>query len=167
MSAPPPDIEGAYRRYFPLLRGKCRRMLRTDAEAEEVAQDAFLRLVQSGLVRRGAFSDSRQVTAWLYRTSTRLAIDRLRARRTEPFGDAVPQTAAVASAEDSVLARHALQRLAAQLDWEPLAASILCRFDGLSQSEAASVLGCSERTLRRHLSRCDEAIAKFHAEETA
>ncbi len=65
-------LDAAYRRFFPLLRGKCRRLLRTDAEAEEVAQEAFLRLVQSQLLERGGFADFKQVTLWLYRTSTRL-----------------------------------------------------------------------------------------------
>ena len=44
---------------------------------------------------------------------------------------------------------------------------MFCRIDGLSQPEAAAVLGISERTLRRLLSRFDErtlTLRKEHAQ---
>jgi RNA polymerase sigma-70 factor, ECF subfamily len=106
-------LSDAYRRYFPLLRGKCRRMLRTNAEAEEVAQDAFVRLIDWSQKGKGELPDSKQVTAWLYKTSTRLAIDRLRTRRGDTVGtDDEAHVLAIPSAEPMLLARKTLERLA-------------------------------------------------------
>jgi RNA polymerase sigma-70 factor (ECF subfamily) len=148
-------LNDAYRRYFPLLRGKCRRMLRTAAEAEDVAQEAFVRLQESGLLDRGAFGDPKQVCAWLYKTSTRLAIDRLR-RPTLAAIEEAPDCRVTVDEDACLDARRSLFRIAKTADGDALEAAVLCRLDGLGQDEAARVLGCSERTVRRLLARFDE-----------
>src|SRR3954470_8801910 len=76
---PPLDdasFEGCYRRVFPLVLAKCRRMLKGDAEAHDVAQEVFVRLWR----HRELVQDPRALTAWLYRTSTHLVISRARQR---------------------------------------------------------------------------------------
>lgn len=150
------ELNDAYRRYFPLIRGKCRRMLRTTAEAEDVAQEAFIRLSESKLLDKGAFADPKQVCAWLYKTSTRLAIDRLRKPSLHAI-DEVPDTRF--TVDDALDARRRLFRLAAKTTPDALEAAVLCRLDGLGQDEAAKVIGCSERTVRRLLERFDEENA--------
>src|SRR2546423_906525 len=70
------DVEATYRRYFALIREKCRRMLGDFAEADDVAQETFVRLWRTNL-RAG---DRRSVLAWIYKTRTPPAIDRLRGR---------------------------------------------------------------------------------------
>ena len=67
-------FEDCYRRVFPLVLAKCRRMLRGDTEATDVAQEVFARLWQ----QRELVQDPTALTAWLYRASTRLVIDRAR-----------------------------------------------------------------------------------------
>jgi RNA polymerase sigma-70 factor (ECF subfamily) len=59
------------------LFGIAYRMLGSRAEAEDLVQDAYVRWHQSD---RGSI---RNVEAWLVTTATRLAIDRLRALKTE------------------------------------------------------------------------------------
>src|SRR5258705_4681560 len=74
---PPLDdasFEGCYRRVFPLVLAKCRRMLRGDADATDVAQEVLIGLWK----HRELVQDHRALTVWLYRTSTRLVIDRAR-----------------------------------------------------------------------------------------
>src|SRR5438477_9501783 len=72
-------VDAVYRRYFPSIREKCKRMLGDSEESRDVAQETFARLWAAQLPLR----EPNQVVAWIYRTSTRLAIDRLRARRSE------------------------------------------------------------------------------------
>src|SRR5262245_50217898 len=67
-------VIAAYRRFFPILASKCARMLEDPDEARDVAQETFTRLWSERLALR----DATAVTAWLYRTSTRLAVDRYR-----------------------------------------------------------------------------------------
>ncbi|MEO0604463.1 MAG: sigma-70 family RNA polymerase sigma factor [Myxococcota bacterium] len=150
------DVEWAYRKYFPLLRQKCRRMLADPAEAQDVAQEAFTRLWR----RRMDLDDVEAVSRWLYTTSTRLAVDRLRARR--PTSD--PDEVAVALAgvpERVVHARRQLGRIARSLTAQQLEVLVLWRIDGLEQTEIAQLLGLGERTVRRRLRAAEARLARM------
>lgn len=158
---PPTDFDRAYARFLPPIRAKCRRLLGRSHAAEDVAQEAFLRLWKSGTVD----GDPRSVVAWLYRTATRLAIDVLRDRRRND-GDEVSEGAMPCAFDVRayVEARAAIASLAESVPEDELAAAVLCRVDGLPQPEAAAVLGVSERTVRRMLERFDERTRPLRKE---
>jgi RNA polymerase sigma-70 factor (ECF subfamily) len=126
-------------------------LLGSSAAADDVAQEALLRLWKSGPQENG---DPRAVMAWLYRTCTRLAIDVLRDRRRTAGDERDVDTMPCAiDPRACAEARAAIASLADVVPRDELAAAVLCRVDGLSQAEAALVLGISERTLRRMLER--------------
>jgi RNA polymerase sigma-70 factor (ECF subfamily) len=159
-------IPAVYRRLLAPIRAKSRRMLGDSQAAEDVAQEAFVRLLQSRS-ELAADADERALVAWIYRTTTRLALDALRdRRRTAPTEDldAIPCGVGL----DAALgAKAAIQVLGDTTPAEELEAAVFCRIDGLSQPEAAAVLGVSERTVRRLLGRFDErtaAMRKEHAQ---
>jgi DNA-directed RNA polymerase specialized sigma24 family protein len=106
--------------------------------------------------------------AWLYRTCTRLSIDVLRDRKK---GGSLPAdleaTPCGIDPRGCVEARAAIARLAAEVPEDELSAAVLCRVDGLSQPEAATVLGISERTVRRALDRFDERTSSLRKELTS
>jgi RNA polymerase sigma-70 factor (ECF subfamily) len=156
MTTTPADFLEAYGRFLPPVRAKCRRILGRTAAAEDVAQETFLRLWQSG-PRLGTGAETRTIMAWLYLTSTRLALDALREGRrpTVEIGEAEP--ASCASSPDAVAAaRASIVALSGGVPADELEAALLARVDGLSQPEVAAVLGVSERTVRRLLGRFDE-----------
>ncbi len=64
-------------RHLPQVLALARRMLNDAAEAEDVAQDAMLRLWQMA----PRWHEDAPVGAWLYRVAHNLAIDRIRRRR--------------------------------------------------------------------------------------
>jgi RNA polymerase sigma-70 factor (ECF subfamily) len=68
------EFETIFREHFARTVRVVRRVLRCEAEAEEVCAEAFLKLYRSG---PGVLADG-AVGAWLYRVATRSAIDRLR-----------------------------------------------------------------------------------------
>lgn len=110
-------------------------------------------------------SDPRTVMAWLYRTCTRLSIDVLRERhRVDPAEAAVEETPCAVDPVASAEAKAALRALAGAGPTEELESAVLCRVDGLSHPEAALVLGVSERTVRRLLTRFDERSAAARKE---
>jgi RNA polymerase sigma-70 factor (ECF subfamily) len=153
-----PEVDQVWR-YFPLVRAKCQRVLFDAEEAQDVAQETFIRLWKSGL----PLDDVRRVTAWLYRTATRLSIDRLRERVVRQRG--VDSTAYAPDLQRIAESRQLLSRLSTAAPPDELDAAVLDRLDGLSQAEVAEVLGVSERTVRRLLSRFDARVAtlKEHA----
>ncbi len=152
------DATAAYARYFPIIRGKCSRMVRDGAIAQDLAQETFTRL----WAHRAELHSPEATVAWVYRTATRLAIDHFRAsRRTDDHIDELPsQDRPDRTAE----ARRLLELLARELDEQELEAIVLTRVDGMTQPEAAQVLAVSERTVRRLLERADERLSRWRAE---
>jgi RNA polymerase sigma-70 factor, ECF subfamily len=155
--APPEDrLEAAYADCFPLIAAKCRRMLDDETEAHDVAQETFLKLWQT---ERALLDRPDELVAWIYRASTRLAIDRLRRRRVRERLTPAAESHG-GDLEEQLIARQRLQQLAGEGTEDEVAAAILSRLDGLEQKEIAVVLKVSERTVRRLLARFDARIAK-------
>lgn len=153
-----PQLERFFRQNFPIIRAKCARMLGEREEAADVAQETFVRLCESGVVHEEPAVRAR----WIYRTSTRLAIDLLRRRRlgVETRAGAGDDPVAHGRPADEVLAaRQGLAAIAADSPRAELEVALLCRVDGLTQPEAAEVCEISERTVRRLLDRFDRRLA--------
>ena len=154
------DLPTAYRLFVAPVRAKCRRLLGDTSAAEDATQETFVRLLRAKRPLAET-TEPHAVLAWLYRTSTRIAIDTLRERRRKPndcladeFSPCGVDVAAV------VEARSALVRIGNTTPEDELAAVVLCRIDGLTHPEAAEVLDVSERTVRRLLDRFDERMTK-------
>lgn len=62
----------------------CYRMLGNTHEAEDIAQEAFIR----AYMNIDSFDNRRKFSTWLYRIATNLTIDRLRKRKPDYFLDA-------------------------------------------------------------------------------
>ncbi len=164
MTTTPADFPEAYRRFLPPIRAKCWRILGRTAAADDVAQEAFVRLWQSG-PRLDGQTDTRTIMAWLYLTSTRLALDALRERRRPTVALVDVEPVSCASSPDAVVAaRSSILELVGRVPADEIEAALLARVDGLSHPEVAAVLGVSERTVRRLLERFDEHGNDFKRE---
>jgi RNA polymerase sigma-70 factor, ECF subfamily len=154
----PAEIESTYRQYFQILRQKCARMLRDQAEAQDVAQETFARLWSN----REDIADARAVTAWLYRTSTRLAVDSYRRNRTrEPLDHAQEVIGRAPEGADRLHALRLLERIAGRVPARELEVAILSRIDELTHDEIAEVTGMSSRSVRRLLHKFDGRLARW------
>jgi len=156
------EIEHTYRQYFQILRQKCARMMRDPTEAQDVAQETFVRLWSN----RADIGDARAVTAWLYRTSTRLAVDSYRRNRTRaPFDDAHELIERRSDEPDRLHACRLLERIAGRVPTRELEVAILSRLDELTHDEIGEVTGMSGRSVRRLLSKFDSRLARFRERE--
>lgn len=138
------------------------RMLGTRADAEDVLQDAWLRWHQAD---RAALQSAE---AWLVTVVTRLAIDRLRAARTEREAyvgwwlpeplvtppAATPEGAAERAGELSLALLHVLERLAP----EERAAFLLRQVFEQDYGEIAGLLGKTEAACRQLVHRAAERV---------
>lgn len=140
-------------------------MLKGDAEASDVAQEVFVRLWK----HRELVQDPAALVAWLYRTSTRLVIDRARQRSLSDQNlshlHGQLQSGAAVDGEARFVSRQQLRSLLSRCSEAELEAAILSRVDRLTQPEIAELMGIGERTVRRLLGRFDERNRAF--EETA
>jgi RNA polymerase sigma-70 factor (ECF subfamily) len=141
-----------------------RRLLRDDAEAEEVAQDAFLKAWSALPGFRGEASFG----TWLHRIVYRRALDRLDAlkvrRRHETAAPSWPE--AGASGDDSGgPGDERVRRLVESLPAAQRAAVTLFYFEDRSVQDAAKVLGMHENTMKTHLHRARAALRAAWARE--
>jgi RNA polymerase sigma-70 factor (ECF subfamily) len=127
--------------------------LRSVQEAREVAQEAFVRLLQ--LPRAG--SAARLVRGYLFRTAKHLAIDRLRHQAVQraALQRELPDRPAEASdpAEQLAAREHAQDLLGFLQELPPKCRRVLelHRLEGLSQQEVGARLSLSDRMVRRYL----------------
>ena len=159
--APPVDAFAALR---PRLFAIAYRMLGTRADAEDLLQDAWLRwhaADQAGL---------QSAEAWLVTMVTRLAIDRLRAAKTEreaytgfwlpeplvQLDMHTPEAAAERAGELSLALMWVLERLAP----EERAAYLLREVFDQDYSDIAATLGKSEAACRQLVHRASERVLR-------
>ena len=88
-------FRGLVDRHLPTVLAIARRMLRDDAEAEDVAQETMLRLWRNAA---GLELGPHGVRPWLRRVASNLCIDRVRSRRNISVVDEVPEQSAPARA---------------------------------------------------------------------
>lgn len=130
-------------RLAPMALSLARRLLGDPAEAEDVTQEAMLRLWK---IAPDWDPDRARVSTWLYRVVVNLCTDRRRRRRPEPM-DVLPELAdgaLPAVAQMQVQARvDALQAALAGLPERQRIAVVLRDIDGLANPEIATILGIS------------------------
>jgi RNA polymerase sigma-70 factor, ECF subfamily len=139
------------------------RMLGSRAEAEEVSQECFLRLWKHA----GRYVARAKPSTWLYRIAHNLAIDRLRRRREGSHPDALEEAAA--SERQSALVHDRQVARVVELALQDLperqrAAIGLVHYQGLSNAEAAEVLGIGVRALESLLARARRQLKEQLAE---
>lgn len=142
------------------------RLLRDASEAEDVVQEGFLRL----WLRASEYTDQASGSAWLYRITHNLAVDRLRRQgKLESLDEQelAPVSAPQARALERKLQSTALEQALAELPARQAAALTLVHLDGMSGAEAAHVLGVSAEALESLLSRGRRGLRKRLARDLA
>jgi RNA polymerase sigma-70 factor (ECF subfamily) len=134
------------------------RLVRNSSDAEEVAQDAFVRAWRA-LPR---FRGEAAFATWLHRIVVRCAFDRLailRGRREREADLDLALAAATTSTDPARLADHRqLERLVAELPDMQRAAVTLYYLEDRSVQDVAFALDLNVNTVKTHLSRARAAL---------
>ena len=138
--------------------GVARGMLGDASEAEDIAQEAFLRLWRNAAqLELGPGG----VKPWLRRVISNLCIDRLRSGKRTSVVAEVPEQAEAPSQARSMIDADLAGRVNAALQALPerqRAALVLFHFDGLSQVEVGAALGISDEAVESLLARGRRAL---------
>jgi RNA polymerase sigma-70 factor (ECF subfamily) len=154
----PAAVQAFVARKLPRIANLARRMLGDAAEAEDVAQETFLRAWREAARWRPGAA---KFDTWMHRVALNLCYDRLRRRRETPMA-APPDTADPGPAPDrGLLAADTGLRVEAALMALPerqREAIVLCHYQELGNIEAAGLMGVSVEALESLLGRGRRAL---------
>ncbi len=134
----------------------CYRLLGNAADADDVAQETFVRLHQ----QRAKLDPDRPLPAWLFTVARRQCIDRLRQRRRRhsvALSDAPELATSDASGRQREMADEIAAAVAA-LPEEQRAAFVLSEYHDLPDAEIAGVMGCSRKSVELRLYRAKQTL---------
>ncbi len=153
-------------RYLERILNFAFRMLNDAAEAEDVAQETFLRLWKHS----GEYKPKQKPSTWLFTITKNLCIDRLRKRKPQLVEEDVGSDSARPS---TMLERKrislAVQQAISQLPERQRVALALSHFEGMSNPEIADVLSVGveavESLLSRARRRLREQLESLHEQQ--
>ncbi len=135
------------------------RMLGNAQDADDVAQDVFVRMYQN----LDAYRAETKFSTWLFALARNAAIDRIRWRsrhRTESI-ESVPEIVASSGTAEEVNAREMGDQIAvaiAKLPEDQRTAIVLSEYHGMSYAEIAGVMRCSEKSVESRLYRARQTL---------
>lgn len=154
----PAAVRALVARKLPRLLALAGRMLGDGQEAEDVAQDAFIRIwKQAPKWRPGAA----KFDTWLHRVALNLCYDRLRRRREIAFAEPPERPDEGPAPDRGLLALDTGERVGAAMAALPdrqREAIVLCHYQELGNIEAAAVMGVSVEALESLLGRGRRAL---------
>ena len=134
--------------------------LQNHADAEEIAQEAFLRILDA----RNRYTPSARFTTYLYRVVANLCMDHTRKKRPH-FTDRLPPQHARSAMPAASLAQQerdaAIQAALEELTDRQRMAVVLRYYEDLSYREIASAMDATTKAVERLLARARKSLEKL------
>ena len=168
------DLASLYSEHRTSLVSQSRRMLRSESEANEVVQEAFIKFILAA----PELDTEGRALAYLRATINNLSLNVIRARGSRPnlvaidsdtsaerlaeiaVENYIPADESISAAEDAAIIKLAL----AQLSPAERAALVMWEMEGRSTSEIASELGIKESAVRHTVSRARASLRRVLSE---
>jgi RNA polymerase sigma-70 factor, ECF subfamily len=139
------------------------RFLRDEAEAEDIAQDTFIRVFKSA----SAYTPEAKFTTWLYTIVKNLCFNSLRKRRSVHIvsmeEETLPEIPSENDDPSEILDRKRLKsrvvNVVNSLPENMRIAVLLHKFHGLQYNEIADILGCSANAVKLRVHRAKAVLA--------
>lgn len=143
------DIPALYRRYGDLVLGRCRTILRNDADAQDAMQEVFLKLHRFSESFRGDSSPS----TFLYKVTTTTCLNRIRSRRRRPEDpvEEMPPLLSTDSVLDTLALRELLDQLLETSDPKTRECLVYHYVDGMTHDEVGEMVGLSGAAVRKRI----------------
>lgn len=152
------DVEGLVRQHARLVFQVAYSVLRNREDAEDAAQETFLRLLR----KKDELDKIEDARLWLARVAWRCAVDRVRKRPEQPLDDVVEQVAAGgAGAEQQAIERQMkalLEEMVARLPRDLRDVVRLATVEEMSGADIAALLEIPEASVRTRLFRARQLL---------
>ncbi|HLK10493.1 MAG TPA: sigma-70 family RNA polymerase sigma factor [Candidatus Binatia bacterium] len=163
-------FQDLFQKYSPRILQYARRMLASDARAEELTQDVFVQVFRF----RARYRPESRFSTWIFTIATNLCLNELRRPERQlrvdlwddrqddgrREGPSLADPAAVVP-EEGASSRELARRLDAairRLPEKQRAALLLSRMDGLAYQDVAGALGCSEGAVKALVFRATQSL---------
>lgn len=158
-------ISHLYEKYWMQVERRCQCILRNENEAADATQEVFLKVLQN----RDKFRGSSKWMTWIYRITTNLCIDRLRARtlRDQNWEQQVQMSIPAEYSQNhdiSIDLRELFTNVFSRCDKMTQQIAMYAFFDELHQHEIAELMEISRVTVNKKLGRLRELIAEAQKE---
>lgn len=151
----PAEFQELYQRYSEIVYRTALRVTGNASDAEDVLQTVFLRVLNSHLLVRPAWSPDR----YFRRAATNASIDVIR-RRAVQAGAPLEEGSPLAAHDSSPLLKERLRRALASLPERDAELFVLCYLEGLSYDELAGLFGMERGTVGSRLHRLRALLQK-------
>ncbi len=152
------DVAELYRRYGDMVLGRCRSLLRNDADAQEACQEVFLKVHRY----QNSFRGDSSPTTWLYRVTTTTCLNKLRSKKRRPE-DPHEEPPAIET-NDSMLTGHEVRdlvdRVLSLADEKTQACVVHHYVDGMTHKEVGVIVGLSAAAVRKRIGVFKKRIAE-------
>ena len=168
------DLASLYSDHRTSLVSQARRMLRSDSEANEVVQEAFIKFILAA----PELDTKERALAYMRATVNNLSLNVIRARGSRPnlvaldsdtsterlaeiaVENYIPADESISAAEDAAIIKLALTKLSPA----ERAALVMWEMEGRSTSEIAAELGIKESAVRHTVSRARASLRRVLSE---
>jgi len=147
-----------YERCIPSVVRRARRLLGTEAEAWEVVQDTFLKLLEHCPHVMAHTRPMALVTV----AAVNRCYNRMKSLKYRPT-EVLTDDGGPGFMPDIVEARNSLRQLSRLVDEQTFQIAFLCWMEGMSQEEAAVVLGLSRKTVGKKLKQLQDLASSLTA----
>ena len=145
--------------------GVCLRMLCNDQDAQDAAQETFIKVYRS----IGSFKQQAQFSTWIYRIAVNTSLDYLRRRRVTASFDAMVEEGFDAPSDadtgdralEKQFEREQIDAAIASLPEDQRAVIVLRDVQGLSYEEVAGAVQTNLNTVKSRISRGRRALRKL------
>ena len=144
------DVTDLYHRYGDLVFGRCRTLLRNEADARDAVQEVFLKLHRY----RDSFRGEASPSTFLFKITTTTCLNRIRSRKRHPEDpvEEMPVRASTDSVLDLIAIRELLDRLLGDEDDRTRECLVYHYVDGMTHDEVGEILGISGAGVRKRIS---------------
>ena len=150
------DIEAMYRTYGDLVVGRCRTLLGNEADAQEVAQDIFIRLMRY----KDRFRGDARPSTYLFKITTTTCLNRIRTRkrRREDIVEEPPVEASNDTMLRDLEIRQLLDVLLDGVDERTQTCVVFHYVDGMTHAEVGEVLGITAAAVRKRIAKFRQRV---------
>ena len=146
------ELDQIYRQYGAMVRRRCLVILKREDDADDAAQEVFVRVLRSA----GAFRGQSSPATWLYRIATNICLNRIRDAKNRERLDRSAFEEPEPTRPFEAWPRDLAVRILAEFDDLTRETVLYAEVEEMTHQEIAEMMGCSVSLIRKRIAKFKE-----------